>query len=76
MFVKVDGMSCVECVNRVTQALLEVENIVDVKVSLEKGMAVFDTMSTVEDKDGRAAIEKVGYDVVFPEQVAEGIESV
>lgn len=62
---EVKGMSCQHCVASVTEALKKFPNLKDIKVSLEKGLAEFETESPVSDEDIeklKQAINKIGFE--------------
>ncbi|MFA5182425.1 MAG: cation transporter [Syntrophales bacterium] len=62
--IKIRGMSCGHCVMAVKKALMRVEGLKDVQVSLEKGEATFEEEKPVAADVIREAVEKAGYDVV------------
>jgi len=62
---QVKGMSCGHCVASVTEALGKFPNLKDIKVSLEQGMAEFETESPLSQSDVeelKAAINKIGFE--------------
>ena len=61
---KVSGMSCGGCVDKVTRALQELDGAADVSVSLPAGQVAvpFDAQRASTD-DMKAAIERAGYAV-------------
>jgi copper chaperone len=61
--IKIKGMSCEHCVKSVTRALDEIDGVKNVKVSLEKGEAVFDEEKPVDMGKVKENIEKAGYEV-------------
>jgi copper chaperone len=61
--IKVNGMTCNHCVMAVTKALSAVDGVKDVKVSLEKGEAVFEETKPVDMAVVKAKIEKAGFEV-------------
>jgi copper chaperone len=63
--IKIQGMTCEHCVRAVTNALSGVEGVTNVKVSLEKNEAVFDTSSQVDMEKIKKAVEEEGYKVVL-----------
>lgn len=65
IFVK--GISCVHCVNYVTEALMQI-GAKDVVVNLDKKLATFEISDNITDEVIKAAIEEVGYDVVLIEK--------
>lgn len=58
-----EGISCVHCVNHVTQALMGI-GARDVVVNLDKKLATVEISENIFDEVIKAAIEDVGYDVV------------
>ena len=61
--IKVSGMSCGHCVQRVTKSLEGLPGVKNVKVDLKSGEAAFDKPDAVSMDDIRKAIEKAGYQV-------------
>ena len=59
----VEGISCVHCVNSVTEALMQI-GARDVVVNLDKKLATVEINDNITDEVIKAAIEEVGYDVV------------
>lgn len=59
----IEGISCMHCVNHVTEALMQI-GAKDVVVNLEKKLATADISDSITDKVIKAAIEEAGYDVV------------
>jgi len=59
----VEGVSCVHCVNRVTEALMQI-GAKDVVVYLDSKLATADISNNITDEVIKAAIEEAGYDVV------------
>lgn len=60
--VKIDGMTCENCANRVEWAVNDIDGLV-AKVNLKKNEAVVSMEKEVADDVIRAAIEKAGYTV-------------
>lgn len=61
---EVKGMSCQNCVAGVKDALEQFPKLKDVEVSLEKGLAKFETDSPVSETDVeqlKQAIDKIGF---------------
>lgn len=58
----IEGMSCKNCSNRVTEALNDIEGL-SAKVSHKKGTAVISFEKLVEDEEIFSAVEKAGYSV-------------
>ena len=61
--IKVTGMSCEHCVNRVTKAIESIAGIKDVQVDLKSGEATFDKPEEMSMNDIVKAIKKTGYEV-------------
>jgi len=59
----VDGISCVHCVNSVTEVLMQI-GAKDVVVNLDKKLATVEISDNITDEVIKAAIEEAGYDVV------------
>lgn len=62
--IKIAGMSCQHCVMAVAKALGAVDDIKDVRVHLETGIATYDEVKPVDASVVAAAIKKAGYDIV------------
>jgi cation transport ATPase len=62
--VMIEGMMCQHCANHVEEALLKVNNVKKVKVSLNKKCAVVKSKDEVLDEDIKKAIADAGYEVV------------
>lgn len=60
----IEGMSCDHCVKHVTNALIEVDGVKDVKVDLKGKIAAVELAGTVDDSKLKEAVEEAGYDVV------------
>ncbi|MGK0291541.1 MAG: copper chaperone [bacterium] len=61
---KIEGMSCKNCVKHVVDALSEIKNVTTVEVSLEEKTATVEMSSDIEQTILVSAIEDAGYDVV------------
>jgi copper ion binding protein len=59
----IEGMSCDHCVKHVTNALIEVDGVKDVKVDLKGKIAAVELSGTVDDSKLKEAVEEAGYDV-------------
>ena len=59
--IRITGMSCEHCVQRVTKALEGVKGIKKVRVNLQSGEAVFERPESVSLEEIRKAIEGAGY---------------
>ena len=64
----VDGISCVHCVNHVTEVLIQI-GAKDVVVNLDKKLATAEISDNITDEIIKAAIEEAGYDVVQIEEI-------
>lgn len=60
---KINGMSCQHCVASVTDALVAVPGLADIKVDLEAKAATFDTDGTATEEQIKQAIVNVGFEV-------------
>ncbi len=58
---KIEGMSCNSCANRVAKTLKEVPGVADARVSLADGLAEVETSAAVDASVLTAAVEKKGY---------------
>jgi copper ion binding protein len=63
-FVRVDGMSCNNCVKHVNEALSEITGVERVEVSLEKAGATITSATEIDIETIRAALDEAGYDLV------------
>ena len=61
---KIEGMMCPHCQNRVQKALSDVEGVKDVHVDLDEKKASFQVSETVTDQQLIEAVEKAGYQPV------------
>jgi len=61
---KIEGMTCQNCVRHATEALQGVQGVTKVDVSLEGGTAVIESRDGVDPAALRAAVEKAGYKAV------------
>lgn len=59
--IKIEGMSCQNCVKHVDSALKGVEGVKDVKVSLKDKNAVVKIDDTVSDEILTNAVKEAGY---------------
>lgn len=62
MIIKIEGMSCMHCVNHVKEALEELDGVIKVEVDLGKKEATIE--GNVTEVAVREAIDEVGYDVI------------
>lgn len=63
-FIRVDGMTCNNCVKHVNEALLEVPGVESVEVSLEKAGATIKSAVAIDIEAIRTALDEAGYDLV------------
>ena len=61
---KIEGMSCMHCVNTVKKALSEIDGVLEVEVSLEKRSAKVKLDKEVPFETLREAVQQWGYKVV------------
>ena len=61
---KIEGMSCVNCVRHVTEALMALDGVTDVVVSLEAGTATVEHDALVKVEQMSETVADVGYEVV------------
>ncbi|GLO68436.1 copper chaperone CopZ [Oceanobacillus kimchii] len=60
---KITGMSCAHCVNKIETALQDLQGVVKVKVNLKKEIAKVKYDETVQTLDNlTASIKEVGYE--------------
>ncbi|KEI01590.1 heavy-metal-associated domain-containing protein [Clostridium botulinum] len=64
----IEGMSCNHCVNHVKNALMEIEGINDVNVSLEEKFAIVEGKN-LDDSKMKTEVEDWGYKVISIEEV-------
>lgn len=60
--VKIDGISCSHCMNKIKNALLEIDGIVKVKVDNEK--AIIYSIKEIDNNLIKKTISDLGYKVV------------
>ena len=58
---KIEGMSCMHCVNAVSKALIAINGVENAEVDLDKKLAVVEITGTVTNDELRAAVEEAGY---------------
>jgi len=61
--INIEGMSCMHCVNHVTEGLKAVAGVHSVNVDLAAKTATVCAMDTVTDDALKAAVEDAGYEV-------------
>ena len=62
--VKIEGMSCVHCTARVSAALMGLDGVENVEMSLENKTAVLTLSKDVSDDVIRETVDDTGFDVV------------
>ncbi len=63
--IKIDGMTCMGCVNSVRNVLQEISGVDNVEVSLEQAQATIQyDADVINDNAFIEAIEEAGFDVV------------
>ena len=62
--VLIEGMSCGNCANHVTEALSGLSGVSKVEVKLEEKFALIEAENTLAEDTIKSAIEEVGYEVV------------
>lgn len=67
--IKIDGMSCKHCVMHVNNALVELDGVTEVKVSLLDSLAIVETTKDITDQVFKAVINEAGYEVVSIREV-------
>lgn len=63
-FIRIDGMSCNNCVKHVSETLSELSGVEHVEVSLEKAGATIQSSEAIDIEVIRAALDEAGYDLV------------
>lgn len=58
----VSGMTCNGCVNKVTNAVIDIDGVEDVDVDVSTG--TLEIIGNADDKAIRAAVQGVGYEIV------------
>ncbi len=61
---KIEGMTCGHCVERVKRALYSIEGVIHVDVSLEKGLASVQMEKDIPFDVLKSAVEEWGYRVL------------
>ena len=61
---KVEGMSCNNCVKHVTAALVELPGIREIDASLAEGKVAFRSTGAASEEQIQEALEEAGYDVL------------
>ena len=60
--IKVEGMMCTGCENRIQNAVSEIKGVESVKADHEKG--IVEVKGTADIKEVKEAIEDIGFEVV------------
>jgi len=59
--IKVEGMTCANCVNHVKQAILEIPQVRAVEVDLHSGSAIIDGDAIIPREALSSALDAAGY---------------
>lgn len=59
----IEGMTCEHCLNRVKNALSEMDNIKEVQVNLAEGFALIESDREIVNSALTDTIDEAGYDV-------------
>ena len=62
--IKIDGMGCQHCVNRVTEALSSIDGVDVLEVSLENKSATVDVNENITDEILMEAIDEEGFEPI------------
>ena len=62
--IKIDGMGCQHCVNRVTEALSAIDGVDVLEVSLEEKSATVDVEESIADETLMNAIDEEGFEPI------------
>lgn len=62
--IKINGMMCSHCENRVRKCLMEIDGVIDADVSSKNGTAVVNIREDVSDELLKNTIEAQDYEVV------------
>lgn len=62
--IKVSGMTCNHCVQSVSEELMEIAGVKDVKVNLESGDVTIESETEIANDQIISAIKEAGYEVV------------
>ncbi|ERK31496.1 heavy-metal-associated domain-containing protein [Clostridium intestinale] len=65
----VEGMSCGHCVNHVKEALMELEGVSSVNVTLDDKTAILEASKDINDEDIKFVIDDAGYEVAGIEEL-------
>ncbi len=64
VILKVEGMSCNNCVKHVTEALEALPGISEIEITLAEGKVAFRSTGAASEEQIAEALEDAGYDVV------------
>lgn len=67
--INIEGMSCGHCVKHVENALMELDGVEKVDVSLKDKNAIVELKQEVEDSILKGAVEEAGYEAVAIKKV-------
>lgn len=59
--IKVEGMSCEHCANKVKEALLKIQNVKSVSVNLKKQEVTIKSLNDISDSEIKNIIENLDY---------------
>ena len=62
--IKIDGMGCQHCVNRITEALSAIDGVDVLEVSLEDKSATVDVENSITDETLMNAIDEEGFEPI------------
>ena len=62
--VTIEGMMCEHCKSKVEKALLELENVAKVKISLKDKTATIYSKASISDSEIKDTISNLGYKVI------------
>lgn len=65
----IEGMSCGHCVNHVKEALMELEGVSGVNVTLDDKTAILEASKDINDEAIKFAIDDAGYEVAGIEEI-------
>lgn len=61
-YLNLKGLTCQKCVKSVTDALIDIDGVLSVKVVLERQSATIEHEESVDSEDLIAAIKSVGFE--------------
>ena len=65
----IEGMTCEHCLNRVKNALSEMDNVKEVQVNLAEGFALIESDREIVNSALTDTIDEAGYDVTKIEDI-------